>query len=313
MNDLAQNSEPQRSKAAAESHKPSSQGGDSPLQRAVDQAVIQRAAAVDGNATVGNPLTGVRNLNSTEYQRQIIRYGQGHAVRERISVYGQPGFGRNLGHLVGNGANLVRPSVNGVAHSEPIVIGRAYGAAQNNPNWAQANAAVDGVNGVAGGVGNRAHFTLHSERHPCGGCGPQLANARYHNNDAVSWNFPMANGTHDVAQSHIPAANIAFPGYHFGVDAARAWRLAGYKLTLIPPKKKEDDKKEDDKDGDKNTKKRSLDGSSKNAPRKQMKQGTLFDFFAKAGNKGVVVSDEATEEEPVSFAEVQNKGIMIDE
>jgi hypothetical protein len=192
-------------------------------------AIIQKAATVN-QVGGGNFLVNHRTLHSTEYQGTFLNLVNGPAFRERISVYGNPGFGTNLGRINGNGNIETRPSVYGVAHSEPILIGRSYGAIQNNPNWVQANAAVDNSNMLVGGAANRNHFTLYTERQPCGNCGPSLANARYHANDSVSWRYPL-NGlaTARVAQSHITRAENQFQ-YHFSVDPYRPWRLAGWRI-----------------------------------------------------------------------------------
>jgi hypothetical protein len=191
--------------------------------------VIQKAATVN-QAGGGNSLANHRTLHSTEYQGTFLNLTSGPAFRERISVYGNPGFGTNLGRINGNGNIEIRPSVQGVAHSEPILIGRSYGAIQNNPTWPQANAAVDNSNMLAGGAANRNHFTLYTERHPCGGCGPSLANARYHANDAVNWRYPLnGHDTSNIANSHIPRAINQFH-YNFVVDAHRPWRLAGWRI-----------------------------------------------------------------------------------
>lgn len=195
-----------------------------PVQRSAARGVIQRAATVAGAPLGGNQLVNERALIRTDYQRATIPFGPGLAVRERISVYGDPGFGTNLGHINGNGNNEVRPSVQGVAHTEPILIGRSYHAAGGNPNWGEANTRIDLVNNLHGGAAARDHFALFTERHPCDVCGPQLANARYHADDTVVWSFQRATGTRDIAASHIARAQAQFPGYAFAVDADRPWR-----------------------------------------------------------------------------------------
>lgn len=221
----------QQQKAAALQQKHRSQGKAN--WQSASSPAVQLAAAVN-QVGGGNLLVNHRALNQTEYQRQVIADEHGTVLREEVSVYGVPGFGTNLGQINGNGNVEIRPSVQNIAHSEPILIGRSYGAIQANPNWAQANAAVDAVNLVAGGAATRNHFVLFSERAPCGGCGPQLANARYDNNDMVNWRYPLANGTYAITQSHIARATLQF-GYHFAVDANRDWRLAGWRETPIQP------------------------------------------------------------------------------
>lgn len=193
--------------------------------------VAQLAATT--NQVVGNQLAHYRNLFTTEYNSAIIYFGGDYYQRERVSVYGVPGFGTNLGRIVGNGNNMIHRSVPGVAHSEPILIGRTYNAAAANPTWPQANTAVDLDNFANGGAALRAHFALYTERNPCPvACGPALAHARFDPGDTVDWTFPIATGTHDIAQSHIGRATAQF-GYIFVVDPNRDWRLAGYRLNRI--------------------------------------------------------------------------------
>lgn len=217
--------------------------------------VAQLAATT--NQVVGNQLVHYRNLVSTEYNSAIVYIGGQYYRRERVSVFGQPGFGTNLGHIAGNGNNEIHRSVPGVAHSEPILIGRTYHAAAANPTWTQANGAVDLVNAAHGGAALRPHFALYTERNPCPVvCSPNLAHARFDPADTVDWTFPIATGTHDIAQAHLARATAQF-GYIFVVDPNRHWRLAGFRfIPLDNPRKRKDSpgRKPTPPDGAKKTK-----------------------------------------------------------
>jgi hypothetical protein len=221
--------------------------------------VIQRAATVN-QIGGGNPMAGFRTLHGTEHERTIINYRQGTAIRDRISVFGLPGFGTNLGHIDGNGNALQGPNV-GDVHTEPILIGRTYGAGQNNPNWNEANTAVDQANAMAGGAAARNHFDLFTERAPCYACGQDLANARYDNADTVSWRYTgtVENRTAEIAQSHIARAAAQFGGYIFVVDGNRPWRLSGFRIhSIVQPDIQPDRKDESGDDQHPPTKRQDL-------------------------------------------------------
>lgn len=268
------------------------------VQRKPDFSVIQRAASianVAANQVVNHRALVQHAVNVVEVNDVFL----GHFFIDEMTVRGNPGFGRNVGHINGNGNNETRPSMPGGAHSEPILIGRTYGGA-GNPNWPATNPLVDAANGAPAG---RNNFVLFTERHPCGGCGPNLGNARYVGADQVNWAFPMATGTRDVSHSHIPRANANWPGFHFGV-AVNPWHLFGVRIRPAPqpkmPDKKDDSgpKKDHDQDKDHGSRKR---------------KRTLFDYGVKdlGTNKGMRPGDSA--KNPIVVEDIANPGVLVDE
>lgn len=158
-----------------------------------------------------------------------------HSGIEYIIVKGNPGFGKNIGHIEGNGCNDT--CVNeGEIHSEPILIGSAYGG--NPPrNWTNANKAIENANETTSNdkhnPQNRNKFSLWSERPPCEDCSSNLLQNIYSSDDKV---YHAVDGdtnakTAAIRDAHINRARTEIPGWNYS-GADNYWEICG-KRPLI--------------------------------------------------------------------------------
>lgn len=203
-------------------------GGSRQLKSFVDNKppsiiVFQLAADKDLNGTHASTLR-YRNLVLSAPQQDW------HSGKECIIVTGDPGFGMNIGHIEGNGHDITSVN-NGDIHSEPILIGSAYGG--NFPrNWAHANEAIENENGKTSNdkhnPQNRNKFSLWSERPPCGSCSSNLHQNIYSSDDKV---YHAVDGdttakTGAIRDAHINRARTEKPGWDYS-SASDCWKIDG--------------------------------------------------------------------------------------
>lgn len=227
---------------------------------AVSQAklirVVQRAATLNGGQQISQAIKTFR-------ENAMVLVDGTHDGNDTIYVggaYGQ-GFGMNAGDI--NGEVAIFNDFQGT-HTEPKLISKKYTGGYRD--WTAANNAADG-RAINSDGSSADPFVLFTERAPCSSpghnCRGHLLHERYKTNDVVNSHFASGVAVEIVASAYIPQAEHKFPDYTFIVRPDKPYHLQGTKKV--------------------ESKVSSSSARTPSSVKKDPKQPTLFDYWAKKG------------------------------